>query len=58
VFFSPSSPAFFGVSIMVTVEEYRLDRDSMGEVKVLVLHIMALRPSGRSELSNIGSAPS
>ena len=45
-FLVPVLRAFFGVSIMVTVEEYRLDRDSMGEVKVLVLRIMALRPSG------------
>src|SRR5213080_3231893 len=33
-FLVPVLRAFFGVSIMVTVEEYRLDRDSMGEVKV------------------------
>src|SRR6266571_1172422 len=33
-FLVPALRAFFGVSIMVTVEEYRLDRDSMGEVKV------------------------
>src|SRR5437879_2809804 len=33
-FLVPILPASFGVSIMVTVEEYRLDRDSMGEVKV------------------------
>src|SRR3989442_13762943 len=32
--FSLISPALFGVGIMVTVEEYRLDRDSMGEVRV------------------------
>src|SRR6266480_787917 len=33
-FLVPVLRAFFGVSIMVTVEEYRLDKDSMGEVKV------------------------
>src|SRR5437867_7193456 len=33
-FLVPVLRAFFGVSIMVAVEEYRLDRDSMGEVKV------------------------
>src|SRR5438046_7642654 len=33
-FLVPVLRAFFGVSIMVTVEEYRLGRDSMGEVKV------------------------
>src|SRR2546425_9411859 len=33
-FLVPVLPAVSGVTIMVTVEEYRLDKDSMGEVKV------------------------
>src|SRR6266581_5226423 len=33
-FLVPVLPAVSGVAIMVTVEEYRLDKDSMGEVKV------------------------
>src|SRR6266516_4415044 len=33
-FLVPVLRAFFRVSIIVMVEEYRLDRDSMGEVKV------------------------
>src|SRR5437899_5859847 len=33
-FLVPVLRAFFGGTIMVAVEEYRLDRDSMGEVKV------------------------
>src|SRR5204863_8920615 len=33
-FLVPVLPAVPGVAIMVTVEEYRLDKDSMGEVKV------------------------
>src|SRR2546421_9109411 len=33
-FLVPILPAVSGVAIMVTVEEYRLDKDSMGEVKV------------------------
>jgi fumarate hydratase class II len=33
-FLVPILPNLFGVKIMVTVEEYRLDKDSMGEVKV------------------------
>src|SRR5207237_9008309 len=33
-FLVPVLPAFSGMAIMVTVEEYRLDKDSMGEVKV------------------------
>src|SRR5436853_7174305 len=33
-FLVPVLPAFSGMAIMVTAEEYRLDKDSMGEVKV------------------------
>src|SRR5205807_3603055 len=33
-FLVPVLPAFSGGTIMVAVEEYRLDKDSMGEVKV------------------------
>src|SRR5207245_6421373 len=33
-FLVPVLPAVSGVAILVTVEEYRLDKDSMGEVKV------------------------
>jgi len=45
-FLVPILPTLFGVEIMVTVEEYRLDKDSMGEVKVPSSAYYGAEPNG------------